>query len=138
MNAVDTNVFIYAIDSAEALKGPIAQSLLDRLDSEDTVLLWQVACEFSAVCTKLVQRGISTLDVADATQALRLRYPLILPDPTVLEAALQIRKDHGTSFWDALLLAGCLSSGVDTLYSEDFSEGFSHPRLTIVNPFRTK
>ncbi|MCH7720121.1 MAG: hypothetical protein IH988_03905 [Planctomycetes bacterium] len=35
MSAVDTNVFIYAVDSSERLKGPVALALLDRLSAED-------------------------------------------------------------------------------------------------------
>ena len=136
MNAVDTNVFVYAIDSSESDKGAQAQSLLDRRDNEDTILFWQVACEFGAVCAKLAERGVSKLDVGQASQALRMRFPLVLPDPSILDAALQLRRDQGVSFWDALLLAACAACGVDVLYTEDLSDGATLLGVKIVNPFR--
>ncbi len=48
MNAVDTNVFVYAFDADEAVKRPRAMELLEGLAqrSEETFLLWQVAGEF--------------------------------------------------------------------------------------------
>ena len=48
MNAVHTNLFVYAFDADEAVKRPKAEELLDRLaqQSGETVLLWQVAAEF--------------------------------------------------------------------------------------------
>lgn len=47
MNAIDTNVQIYSLDADEVDKQPVAEALLGQLASgSDTVLLWQVACEF--------------------------------------------------------------------------------------------
>ena len=41
MNAIDTNVFVYAVDYNESLKQPIAERLIrDARDGGDTVLLW--------------------------------------------------------------------------------------------------
>ena len=44
MNAVDTNILIYAQDPRDKSKQKIAQQLIATLD--DGVLLWQVACEY--------------------------------------------------------------------------------------------
>lgn len=51
MNAIDTNVLVYAYDDQQAKKQSQAIALIDRLiaDSGSTLLLWQVACEFIAV-----------------------------------------------------------------------------------------
>ena len=48
MNAVDTNVDVYALDADEAAKQAKALELLDRLALQraDTILIWQVAGEF--------------------------------------------------------------------------------------------
>jgi predicted nucleic acid-binding protein len=48
MNAVDTNVFVYAADDDEPVKQAKAVNLLDQLVEEPshTLLLWQVAGEF--------------------------------------------------------------------------------------------
>lgn len=103
MNAVDINVFIYAIDSSEPVKGPQALAFLDRLSANDTVLPWQVLCEFAAVISKLQSRGLATLDPMDAAAALRARFPLVMPDPSMLDAAVGLRRatasPSGTRCW---------------------------------------
>lgn len=55
MNAVDTNVLIYACDSGDTTRQEQAVRLLTELP--DGVLLWQVACEFVAASRKLADRG---------------------------------------------------------------------------------
>ena len=51
MNAVDTNVLLYARDPRDARKQATAAALVESLD--DAVLLWQVACEYMAATRKL-------------------------------------------------------------------------------------
>ena len=51
MNAVDTNVLIYAKDRRDPRKQAIAEALIR--DLRDGMLLWQVACEFLAASRKL-------------------------------------------------------------------------------------
>ena len=47
MNAIDTNVLVYAIDSHEPAKQVKARNLLSQQNAlSDTVLLWQVAGEY--------------------------------------------------------------------------------------------
>ena len=50
MNAVDTNVLVYAADSAEPVKQSQAVDLLSSLENDPSqvVLLWQVAVEYVA------------------------------------------------------------------------------------------
>lgn len=47
MNAVDTNILLYAVDDSEPSKQAKAQLLLRQLvaSSEPTILLWQVLAE---------------------------------------------------------------------------------------------
>ncbi|HVG18349.1 MAG TPA: hypothetical protein VNI02_04800, partial [Blastocatellia bacterium] len=50
MNAVDTNILIYARDSRDPIKRAKASVLLQSLT--DGVLLWQVSCEYMAASRK--------------------------------------------------------------------------------------
>jgi predicted nucleic acid-binding protein len=66
MNAVDTNVLVYAFDSAEPAKQARAIALIDRLvrSPGGTVLLWQSIVEFLACLRRWQASGrISTADV---------------------------------------------------------------------------
>ena len=51
MIAVDTNVLIYACDQADLRRQQIALDLITN--TENGVLLWQVACEFVSASRKL-------------------------------------------------------------------------------------
>ncbi len=51
MNAVDTNILIYAHDTRYPAKLAIAETLIRTLT--DGVLLWQVACEYVAASRRL-------------------------------------------------------------------------------------
>jgi predicted nucleic acid-binding protein len=55
MNAVDTNILIYARDPRDPRKQQSAQDLIATLP--DVVLLWQVACEYIAAARKLERLG---------------------------------------------------------------------------------
>jgi predicted nucleic acid-binding protein len=57
MNAVDTNVLIYAQDPRDPRKRAIAEGLLASL--ADGLPLWQVACEYVATSRKLSPFGLS-------------------------------------------------------------------------------
>ena len=57
MNAVDTNVLIYAHDPRDQRKQNLAATLLSSLS--DGVLLWQVACEYVSASRKLAAFGLN-------------------------------------------------------------------------------
>ena len=60
-------------------------------------------------------------------------YPLLEP---MHRDALRLVQRYRLSWWDALLIAGALSIGCETLYSEDMHPGLVvDGQLTIVNPF---
>ena len=52
MNALDTNIFLYAVDDNEPTKQAKARMLIQQLvgASEPTVLLWQVLAETGKPC----------------------------------------------------------------------------------------
>lgn len=132
MNAVDTNVLLYAYDTRDPRKRDIAIKLVAEL--ADGVLLWQVACEFIAASRKLARFGF-TLDEAWARlRDLRRMFPVVPPRVAALDRARELSIQHQLQIWDAMLYAACLESGVSTLYSEDVP-GARIEGLRIVNPF---
>jgi predicted nucleic acid-binding protein len=50
-------------------------------------------------------------------------------------AAISLARDHGLSFYDALIVASAIEASCDILYTEDMQHGRSFGGLTIVNPF---
>jgi predicted nucleic acid-binding protein len=134
MNAVDTNVLIYAHDPRDPVKQNKAVSLIASLT--DGVLLWQVACEYVAASRKLAPFGLNPQQAFADLKRLRKAWTLALPTWTVLDTAETLMTTGNLSFWDAMIVAACMDNGIQTLYSEDFdSSTTSLTGVTIINPF---
>lgn len=133
MNAVDTNILIYARDPRDERKQATAGALLSSLS--DGVLLWQVACEYLAASRKLEQFGYDRSQVVADLADMRRVWQTILPSWHVLDRALSLLTRYRLSFWDSTLIAACLEAGVTRLYSEDFDASAQAEGLEIVNPF---
>jgi predicted nucleic acid-binding protein len=133
MNAVDTNVLVYAHDGRDAEKQAIAVSLVQSLT--DAFLLWQVACEYVSVSKKLEPVGYSRERAWQDVRGLRLVWAAELPSWEVMDRAEQLMGRYSLSYWDAMIVAACLEAGVTRLYSEDFSAYSSIDGLEVVNPF---
>jgi predicted nucleic acid-binding protein len=138
MNAVDTNVFVYALDDSEPAKQAKAQELIDRLVQPpvDTVLLWQVAGELLSCLRKWESEGrITSADMEANFRDTFSLFPLKVPTAKVFETAFNLHARFSLSHWDSMLLAACKEEGITTLYSEDMDTRTDYDGLTIVNPF---
>jgi predicted nucleic acid-binding protein len=134
MNAVDTNVLIYAHDPRDAAKNSIARSLIDSL--LDGVLLWQVACEFLWASRKLGPLGYDQEQAWSEVRRLRLAWRTVAPDWSVMDRASTLLTNYSLSYWDAMIIAACLDCGVTLLYSEDFDSYSTIEGLSLINPFK--
>lgn len=134
MNAVDTNVLIYAHDPRDTTKNSIAISLIDSLF--DGVLLWQVACEFLWASRKLVPFGYDQTQAWSEVRRLRRAWRTTIPDWIVMDHASTLLTRYSLSFWDAMIVAACLEAGVTHLYSEDFDGYKKIEGLSLLNPFK--
>jgi predicted nucleic acid-binding protein len=84
MNAIDTNIWLYAHDRRDPVKQQAAQKLIEQLDS--IALPWQVGCEFIAAARKLEPFGFTQGHAWAAFQEMRdLSDAIVLPDPADLE-----------------------------------------------------
>ena len=138
MNAVDTNVFVYAADDVEPVKQAKAIQLLEQLvqTPSETWLLWQVAGEFLSTLRRWELAGrITGADVHANIRDLLAMFPLALPSQNVINSSLDLSSRYSLSHWDSMLLAACIEAGVDTLYSEDLDAGTTHDTVTVINPF---
>jgi predicted nucleic acid-binding protein len=135
MNAVDTNVLVYAHDPREPKKQVVAASLIASLT--DAVLLWQVACEYVSVSKKLEPLGYNRAQAWQDIRDLRLVWAAALPNWDITDRAEELMNRYPLAYWDAMIVAACLEAGVRRLYTEDFS-GIRIDSLEIVNPFSGK
>jgi predicted nucleic acid-binding protein len=138
MNAVDTNVLIYALDVDEPVKQLKAQRLLDQLIPlrGETELLWQVAAEFLSCLRKWQNAGrISAEDVEANFRDITASFPLRLPVASMFAASFGLSSRYSLSHWDSLLVAGCKEAGIGVLYTENLDPGTDYDGVRIINPF---
>jgi predicted nucleic acid-binding protein len=138
MNAVDTNVLVYAVDESEPQKSRRAVQLIRTLSAADTPLVipWQVATEFLACLRRWETAGRITRESTNAyLNQFVLSLPVIFPTIDTLRLALDLSSRFSLSHWDSMLLAACLEAGVNSLYTEDLGAGQSYDLVRTVNPF---
>jgi predicted nucleic acid-binding protein len=132
MNAVDTNILIYANDSRDPVKQRIAIDLV--LSLVNGVLLWQVVCEYLAASRKLERFGYTQAQAWEYICDLKQVWYIALPNWQVLERTQDLMRRFSLSYWDAMIISACLEAKVQTFYTEDL--GYSNiDGLIIVNPF---
>jgi predicted nucleic acid-binding protein len=138
MNAVDANVPVYSCDAFEPIKRAKAISPLRNLSANpaQTTLAWQAACEFLSVLRRWETADrMSGQDVIDNFRDIYDVLPISFPSRHVIDTSFSLHSRFSLSHWDSLLLAAAKEAGVDTLYSEDLSDGADYDGVTVVNPF---
>ena len=133
---VDTNVLIYALDTADPKKHLAAQKWRAALwKSNRGRISFQVLQEFFA---KVTQKWPASREDARAEVRDLLAWSPVLVDDVVIERAWKIQDRYKLSFWDSLIVAAARRSSCRYLLSEDFQAGQDIEGLVIVNPFQTE
>lgn len=131
---LDTNVLFYARDRDSTEKYEHALRVIDRARQGDCVLTLQVLGE---LYNSALKRKLVPLAELQHTIALYQRlFPIIAAVPEDLNVALQVQREHGLQFWDAMLWATARRAGCKLLLSEDFQDGRELGGVRFVNPFR--
>jgi predicted nucleic acid-binding protein len=134
MNAIDTNVWLYAHDTRDPRKQAIAQHL--TTSTRPLALPWQVGCEFVAASRKLASIGFTESQAWAALTAMcGMADCILLPVADLWPETRALQGRYSLSFWDALLVAACVRGGVSTLYTEDIGAPRTIGSLSLVNPF---
>jgi predicted nucleic acid-binding protein len=124
----DTNILVYAFSD-----GPKREPAREAL-AFGGVISAQVLNEFTSISRRKQKREWAEIEAALAV--IRARFPDVVPlTAETHAAALALARDHGFSFYDALIVAAALEAGCDTLCSEDMQDGRAIGGLTIRNPF---
>jgi predicted nucleic acid-binding protein len=134
---IDTNVFVYHLDPADAHKHAIADRIVrDALRSQDACISYQVAQEFLNVVTSKARVPLSAHEAQAYLDAVLAPLMQIGASADLLSRALAVRARWRFGFYDALIVAAALSAGCGTLLTEDLQHGQCIESLTVVDPFR--
>jgi len=124
----DSSILIYAYSTDRRRRRAI-----EALAPGGTISA-QVLNEFTNVLRNKQKQDWPIIELAVAS--IRRQFPKIAPlSAETHAAALALARDHGFSFYDALIVAAALEAGCDTLYSEDMQDGSTIGGMTIRNPF---
>lgn len=129
---IDSNILIYALtDKGE--KGKVASNLIRNYS---IVISTQVLNEF---CNVVLRKNLMTFDeVKWLLPRLQEDFKIMLIDFDLVKKTLEIKQRLNYSYWDSLIVATALASGVTTLYSEDMRHSqVIDGQITILNPFKS-
>jgi predicted nucleic acid-binding protein len=132
---VDTNVLVYAYDSADTAKQRTAQSIIEELWAKGTgVLSTQVLQEFYSVATRKQKLAMTPADAREIVE-LYSAWPVVVLGPTLIMNASRIHEQESVSFWDALIIEAARVAGAGRILSEDFQHGSEIAGVRVENPF---
>lgn len=127
---VDTNILLYSIGKDE-YKQHIAEKLIRN---PNVVISTQVLNEF---CNVVFKKKLMSPDELLLSIQFYQKYLMVADlESELVVNALKIKNRYQYSYWDSLIVATALKSGVSILYSEDIAHGqIIDNQLTIINPF---
>jgi len=132
---IDTNILIYAHETATGEKHRRARELLEQVWQEGKgVISTQVLQEF---CVSVIRKSKSPVSFAELSSAVRdlLKWEVVTNQAAGVLRALVIQERFAISFWDALLIHSAEIAEATILYSEDLSDGQVYGGVRVVNPF---
>lgn len=132
---LDTNVLVYAYDTADATRMATARGLLETaLRTDNGCLSTQVLGEFFVTVTRKIKVPLSS---AAASQIVGLLGELTVVgiDLLLVRQAIRLQADAGISYWDALILAAAARSHCAEVLTEDLNPGQVLLGVRVVNPF---
>ena len=130
---VDTNILVYADDSADPEKQERARKLLrSALRDGNGKLSFQVLTEFFSVATKKL--GLSPQDVRRRVE-IYSSLEVFRPGVGDLLAAIDLHRLHQLSIWDALIVRSAQASGCRVLYTEDLQDRRVFDGVDVRDPF---
>jgi predicted nucleic acid-binding protein len=131
--SLDTNVLVYAVDTAERERHRRATWVMERARLLPCILAVQSLGEFYAAVTR--KSMLSRAEAALMVRSWMTMFPVVGNDADALEIALPAVEAGRFSYWDALLLATLARAGCSTLLSEDMADGSTLAGVTVRNPF---
>jgi predicted nucleic acid-binding protein len=127
---LDTNVLIYATLSDDRRRFEA-----ERLLEAGGTISVQVLNEFVNVARGKLGRSWTNVEATLALVKSKINRVRAITLATH-ERGVRLARDHGLSFYDALIVAAALESGCDAVLTEDMQDGRVIEGLTIRNPFK--
>jgi len=130
---LDTNLLVYAIDSAAGARHDAAGQIIQHAVRLDCWLTLQAVSEFYAAVTRkgIVQPPDAAAQAADWLDL----FPCTAASEAAARTALADAAVGRASYWDALLVATASEAGCRVILTEDLVDGADLGGVRIRNPF---
>lgn len=131
---LDTNIFVYAFDTADPRKQAVAQQVLRT--TPDAAVSTQVMNEFYVVATRKLAVPLPPTVAASVLEEMA-KLVCVTVDSSLVLAALEVGRKCQLSHWDALMVAAARRAGCQRLLTEDLAHGAVYDGVEVTNPFLT-
>jgi predicted nucleic acid-binding protein len=133
---VDTNILMYAHDTAAGDKHARARALVEQLwESRAGVVSTQVLQELAVNLRRKAKKALDAKATRDIVSDYLTWQVVVNGGESILEA-IDLESRYQISFWDALVVHAAEASGAEVLYSEDLSDGQRYGTVRVTNPFK--
>lgn len=130
---VDTNIWVYAVDTADPAKREQARAAIEPRPGIDIVISSQVLSEFYTVVTRKL--AVPLPEAQAALMVARLaELPVVPIDAALVGSAIAASREWRISLWDALIIRAAEVAGCDVVLSEDLAAGATYGGITVANP----
>jgi predicted nucleic acid-binding protein len=134
---IDTNVLIYAFDSANLVKQKKAVEVLrSTFDGGIGLLSAQVLGEFFTIVTRKIQDPLTIPEARVEVERFFEAWSVVPITELVVIEAIRGVEAHHLSYWDAQVWASALLNQASLVLSEDFQDGQVIEGIRFANPFQ--
>jgi predicted nucleic acid-binding protein len=135
---VDTNILMYAHDTAAGKKHARAKALVEELwENRSGVVSTQVLQELAVNLRRKAKKPLDAKTTREVVTDYLTWQVVVNAGDSILEA-LDLEARYKVSFWDALVIQAAQVAGADILYSEDLSDGQRFGTVRIKNPLASE
>lgn len=134
---IDTNIWVYAVDTADPAKRGRALEVLSASIERDYVISVQVLGEFYATVTGKLRAKVTGPDGRAMVERMK-QLPVVPIDRQLVDEAIEGTQLWRLSYWDALIVAAAKTSGCGRILSEDMADGGTYGSVLVEDPFRTR
>ena len=131
MISIDTNIWIYALNSDDDRKQTIAQDLIKSYKGR-IIIPFSVILEVGAVLKK---KKISLHNISQNLEQLSHIATVIYPTSDTLPLAIQLQQEYQLSWFDSIIMSGVCHASCTILYSEDMAHNQQYQGVRVINPF---
>jgi predicted nucleic acid-binding protein len=133
---IDTNVFVYHLDSSDKRKHRIAEGIVrDALAGGQACISFQVVQECLNVALRKAAVPLAPDQARAYLDVVLLPLMQVLPSAALYHRALDVQQRWRFGLYDSLIVAAALAAGCTRLLSEDLQHGQRIDTLAIHNPF---